>query len=335
MRASLHWHKLSPKGSAGELIILCNNFGALSSPSLSVKSPAFEEFSKGKKKIKNQGPPCSRRPRCQPRRRCLGSRGEARLPCRRPGRAPPGADRKSSSGWGRPVQIRYFVPLPNRGAGGEGGGQAPRGKLRGPGCRRPLPASPLTPPPPPPPPSEAATAAWRDSAPRAVPQAWPSHAHRLLPAYFPPLPAPVVRRARSSVPQGRRPTGASGGGGGGALTGGSGQPTGSGGALEPPAGRRCLPPSLPPSPPGAAGSRHPRGGGVGPRLRVAGSPSPPGPGAAEQRRFNLAFMCHRVREGVLRGGANVKHLDGGTGGARGGGGLGCAGLSSGKCVTIK
>lgn len=126
-----------------------------------------------------------------------------------------------------------------------------------------------------------------------------------------------------------------GGEGGGALTGGSGQPTGSGGALEPPAGRRCLPPSLPPSPPGAAGSRHPRGGGVGPRLRVAGSPSPPGPGAAEQRRFNLAFMCHRVREGVLRGGANVKHLDGGTGGARGGGGLGCAGLSSGKCVTIK
>lgn len=245
MRASLHWHKLSPKGSAGELIILCNNFGALSSPSLSVKSPAFEEFSKGKKKIKNQGPPCSRRPRCQPRRRCLGSGGEARLPCRRPGRAPPGADRKSSSGWGRPVQIRYFVPLPNRGAGGEGGGQAPRGKLRGPGCRRPLPASPLTPPPPPPP-SEAATAAWRDSAPRAVPQAWPSHAHRLLPAYFPPLPAPVVRRARSSVPQGRRPTGASGGGGGGSpyrrKRAAHGLRWGSGASRRPP-----LPSSFPPS----------------------------------------------------------------------------------------
>lgn len=43
MRASPHWHGLSPEESAGELIILCNNFGALSSPSLSVKSLAFEE----------------------------------------------------------------------------------------------------------------------------------------------------------------------------------------------------------------------------------------------------------------------------------------------------
>lgn len=44
MCASPPWHNLSPKGSAGELIILCNNFGALSSPSLSVKPAAFEEF---------------------------------------------------------------------------------------------------------------------------------------------------------------------------------------------------------------------------------------------------------------------------------------------------
>lgn len=51
MCASPHRHRLSPKGSAGELIILCNNFGALSSLSLSVKSPAFEEFgTQGKEK---------------------------------------------------------------------------------------------------------------------------------------------------------------------------------------------------------------------------------------------------------------------------------------------
>lgn len=56
-----------------------------------------------------------------------GEWGEARLLCRRPGRAPPGADRKSSSGWGRPVQIRYFVPLPKR------GGWRGRGRTSSPG----------------------------------------------------------------------------------------------------------------------------------------------------------------------------------------------------------
>lgn len=134
-------------------------------------------------------------------------------PRRRPGRAPDGAGRKSSSGWGRPVQTRCFVRPPKRGAGGDRDGQAPPGEAREPGA-----------------------ASLDDGAPL--------------------------------VPRGE------------ALTGGSGQPKGSGGALEPPAGRRRLPA-------GAAGSREPRGGGVGAPLRgpaaggrVSLAPQPQGVGAA-------------------------------------------------------
>lgn len=98
-------------------------------------------------------------------------------------------------------------------------------------------------------------------------------------------------------------------------------PAGSAGALEPPAGRRRA---------GAAGSGSSarRGpvplGGPAAGGRIALGPSP---GAGPQHRFNLAFMCHRVRARLLRGGGNAKHLDGGTAAAHGGGerwaALGC------------
>lgn len=121
---------------------------------------------------------------------------------------------------------------------------------------------------------------------------------------------------RSSFPLGRRPTGASGGRGGKPLPDEAGSP-------RAPVGFWSLPPAAAASIPLLRGTGSPAEAAAGPRsaarLRVAGCPSPPSPGAGEQRCFNLAFMCHRVRERVLQDGANVKHLDGGTADAHGAG----------------
>lgn len=91
---------------------------------------------------------------------------------------------------------------------------------------------------------------------------------------------------------------------------------GSGASRRPrlPPSRCCGEPATP--------QRRRRGPAPRPGCGWPGLPRPPAPGRGEQRRFNLAFMCHRVRERVLQGGANVKHLDGGTAGAHGGGGGG-------------
>lgn len=80
-------------------------------------------------------------------------------------------------------------------------------------------------------------------------------------------------------------------------------------------------------PPAAAAASVPVLRGVGPVPLggpAAGDRMPLSPGAGPQHRFNLAFMCHRARERLSRGGGNAEHLDGGTAAVHGGGGRGRA-----------
>lgn len=187
--------------------------------------------------------------------------GGTRAPPLPPGRAPRGADRKSGSGRRKPVRMCCFVCPPRSGAGGEGSDGLPGGSSGVPAATgRPM--------------SDVATLASQVGAPGAQPRS--SAALSLFPSPSSPCPAwspeqlsprPALHRCLEWRWGKPLPEEAA--------------PTGSGGALEPPAGRHRLRP-------GAAGSRQPRGGGVGAgagarsrsaaRLRVVGSPSPPAPG---------------------------------------------------------